>query len=235
MVSDNALVGVMVQFDDMSEQAEDLVEAAGAVAGAQLDGTGWMAGPYAVWEFAEGATLDVVALWGQSDNSVNPLGFYEDEFETTRYMIRANVTGEWKGPASPDGQLSIRPGVSWAHFEETQDAYTDSLGIVIPEQTISIGRLEAGPEIAYRVKGQGDGSWWEPNVAVRAVWDYDGADLMDELGSRVDAGQFRADASLGVRGQWSNGALVSAEARFSGVGTDDFAASTARVELRLPF
>uniref|UniRef100_UPI002601C5F3 Ig-like domain-containing protein n=1 Tax=Maricaulis sp. TaxID=1486257 RepID=UPI002601C5F3 len=235
LVSENALVGVMVQVDEMSETAEDPVEAAGAVRGAELDGTGWMAGPYAVWEFADSATLDVSALWGQSDNTINPLGFYEDEFETTRYMVRANVTGEWKRDRTDAGQLVLRPGLSWTHFEETQDAYTDSLNIAIPEQTISIGRIEAGPEVAYRMDSPTGQGWWEPRAALRAVWDYDGADLMDESGRRVDDGQLRADLSIGLHGRSANGAVVSAEARISGLGDGDFSANTARIELRLPF
>jgi hypothetical protein len=235
LVSENALIGVMVQIDEMSETADDLVEAAGAIRGAELEGAGWMAGPYAVWEFAEGTTLDVLALWGQSENTINPLGFYEDEFETTRYMVQANITGEWKSERTRNGQLTVRPGLSWVHFEETQDAYTDSLNIAIPEQTISIGRIEAGPEVAYRMEGRSGQGWWEPNAAVRAVWDYDGADLMDESGRRVDDGQLRADASVGLRGQWGNGAAVSAEARFSGLGDGDFSANSARLELRVPF
>ncbi|WP_190273944.1 Ig-like domain-containing protein [Maricaulis maris] len=235
LVADNALVGIMVQIDQMSETADNPVEAAGAVSGAEIDGTGWMAGPYAVWEFAPGTTLDVLAMWGRSENTINPLGFYEDEFETTRYMIRANLTGEWSAPRSDAGQLKVRPGISWAHYEETQDGYTDSLAIAIPEQTISVGRLEAGPEIAYRMDGQRPGSWWEPTAAVRAVWDYDGADLMDETGRSIDDGQLRADASLGLRGQWANGAHVSAQARFSGLGNNDFSANGVRVELRMPF
>ncbi|WP_323760472.1 Ig-like domain-containing protein [Maricaulis sp.] len=235
LVADNALVGIMVQIDQMSETADNPVEAAGAVSGAEIDGTGWMAGPYAVWEFAPGTTLDVLAMWGRSENTINPLGFYEDEFETTRLMIRANLTGEWSAPRSDGGQLKIRPGVSWAHYEETQDGYTDSLAIAIPEQTISVGRLEAGPEVAYRMDGQRPGSWWEPTAAVRAVWDYDGADLMDESGRSIDDGQLRADATVGLRGQWANGAHVSAQARFSGLGNNDFSANGVRVELRMPF
>ncbi len=235
MVSDNALVGLMVQVDSMEETQDNIVEAAGAIAGAELDGTGWMVGPYAVWEVANGTTLDVLALWGQSDNTINPLGFYEDDFETTRYMLRANLTGEWRPQHSGDGDLVIRPGLAWSYFEETQDAYTDSLGIAIAEQTISIGRLEAGPEVAYRMDGNRPGSWWEPNARLRAVWNYDGADLMDETGRIVDTDGVRADASVGLRGQWSNGAIVSAEARFSGLGDNDFSANGARLELRFPF
>ncbi len=235
LVSDNALVGLMLQVDQMDETQDNVVEAAGAIAGAELDGTGWMAGPYAVWEVAPGTTLDVLALWGQSDNTINPLGFYKDDFETTRYMLRANLTGEWTPEASGPGQLTIRPGLAWAHFEETQDAYTDSLGIAIPEQTISIGRFEAGPEVAYRMDGAKPGSWWEPNARLRAVWDYDASGLMDETGRIVDTEGVRADASVGLRGQWSNGAVVSAEARFSGLGEDDFSTNGARLELRMPF
>lgn len=228
LVDDHTVFGVMIQRDWMDEITNDISQRAGALRGARAQGSGWMAGPYMAWEFADGAYLDVLAMWGQSDNTVDPLGLYEDDFETSRYMIRANVSGEWS-----QDNWRVRPNAAIAHFEETQDAYTDKLGYVIPEQTVAIGRLEAGPEIAYRMEGE-NGNWWEPNASINAVWDYNAAGLMDENGVIVDTGGLRADASIGLRGNW-HGAVISAEAQFGGLGEDDFSTNGARFEVRMPF
>ncbi|HCR95444.1 MAG TPA: hypothetical protein DIV98_10945, partial [Oceanicaulis sp.] len=67
----------------------------GAITGARVDGEGWMAGPYVVWRVADSVILDGLALYGTSSNTVNPLGLYEDEFETDRWMLQANLTGEY--------------------------------------------------------------------------------------------------------------------------------------------
>jgi len=225
---ERTLVGVMVQRDWMEEVSAEIAESAGAIRGARVEGTGWMAGPYLIREIVEGAYLDVLVLWGQSDNTVDALGLYQDDFETTRMMIRANLTGEWRS----DG-WRIRPSAGLAHFEETQKAYRDTLGIAIPEQTIRVGRLEAGPELAYRFEGEH--GWWEPGLSLSGVWDYDPADLMNEAGSRVSTGALRADAEITLRGQFGNGVLFAGTAHFDGLGDGDFSARGARVELSLPF
>ncbi len=228
-LDDDTIVGFMVQHDWMDETQETVATAAGGVSPAQIDGAGWMAGPYAARELENGIIVDVLALFGQSDNDINPLGFYTDRFETDRYLVRANISGEWA-----DGPWRVRPSASLSHFEETQDAYTDSLGVAIPEQSVSIGRLTVGPEVAYRTD-KADGSYWEFHGQLNANFDYDPATLMDATGRMFDTGQFRADAGLGVRGQFGNGAVASFEVNISGIGEDDFEASGARFEIRLPF
>lgn len=228
-VDDRTIVGVMVQRDWMDETQETIAAAAGGVAPAQVDGAGWMVGPYAARELDNGVIIDVLALFGQSDNDINPLGFYTDTFETDRYLVRANISGEWI-----DGKWRIRPSASISHFEETQSAYTDSLGIAIPEQSVSIGRFTAGPEVAYRTETS-DGGFWEVHGQVNANFDYNPAGLMDATGRVFDTGSFRADAALGVRAQIGEGVVASFEVNLSGMGEDDFEASGARFEVRIPF
>ncbi|MBR9825298.1 MAG: autotransporter outer membrane beta-barrel domain-containing protein [Alphaproteobacteria bacterium] len=229
MLDEQTLVGLMIQGDWMDEVTADIAEDAGAVRGARVNGSGWMAGPYLVREVGDGVILDVLALWGQSDNVVNPLGLYEDEFETSRYMLRANLSGEWRFD-----NWRIRPEAALAHFSETQDAYTDSLGFTIPEQTVSIGRFQAGPEFAYRWT-QRDGSWWEPSFRLRGVWDYDAADLINEAGQLVGTAAGRADAQLGLRALLWHGAYLDVSGGVSGLGDGDFSADSMRFDVRLPF
>lgn len=228
-LDDDTIVGLMVQRDWMDETQETIATAAGGIAPARIDGAGWMVGPYAAKELDNGIIVDVLALFGQSDNDINPLGFYTDSFETGRYLLRANISGEWV-----DGPWRVRPSASLSHFEETQDAYTDSLGVAIPEQSVSIGRLTVGPEIAYRTDNPG-GGYWEFHGQLNANFDYDPASLMDATGRVFDTGQFRADAAFGVRGQMDNGAVASFEVNLSGFGEDDFEATGARFEIRVPF
>ncbi|OLF71036.1 hypothetical protein AWH62_13300 [Maricaulis sp. W15] len=228
-VGDGTLVGVLVQRDWMDEQTDDIAERAGGIRGARVGGTGWLAGPYVVHQLTDGVWFDAMALYGQSSNTVDPLGLYEDEFETSRYLLRMNLSGEWQS-----GAWRIRPSASLAHFEETQDAYVDSLAIDIPSQTIAIGRLEAGPEFAYRF-AQADGGWWEPSLGLTGVWDYNPAELLNENGLLVGTGDVRLDARLGLQGQLAPGASIALEADVSGLGDGDFEARSARIELRLSF
>lgn len=211
-VDDRTVAGVMLQHDWADETTDEIAIRAGAVRGARVSGSGWMAGPYVVREISEGVWFDALALYGQSDNTVDPLGLYEDTFETDRFMVRMNLSGEWRS-----GDWRIRPSVSLAHFQETQDGYSDSLGISIPEQTIAIGRLRAGPEIAYRFD-TATGGWWEPTIGLTGVWDYNPAELLDLDGQLVGTGGLRADAKLGLRGQLAPGASILLEMDIDGLG-----------------
>lgn len=228
-VDDRTVAGVMLQHDWADETTDEIAIRAGAVRGARVSGSGWMAGPYVVREISEGVWFDALALYGQSDNTVDPLGLYEDTFETDRFMVRMNLSGEWRS-----GDWRIRPSVSLAHFQETQDGYSDSLGISIPEQTIAIGRLRAGPEIAYRFD-TATGGWWEPTIGLTGVWDYNPAELLDLDGQLVGTGGLRADAKLGLRGQLAPGASILLEMDIDGLGEADFEARGARVEVRFSF
>jgi hypothetical protein len=228
-VSDDLLIGGLVQFDWMDETAREIFEEAGAIAGARVDGEGWMAGPYVVWRMADRVVLDGLAMYGTSSNTVNPLGLYEDEFETDRWMVRANLTGEYGR-----GALLVRPQATLTHFEETQDGYTDSLGIVIPSQSIALGRLSAGPEFVWR-QDRRDGAYWELRSKVRAVWDYQPAELLMESGQFSSAdSEFRADGEVGVAATLRNGAQLELSVGLAGIGQSDFEATTARFNLRYP-
>jgi hypothetical protein len=228
-LSEQTLVGVMLQRDWMDETATDIAERAGGIRGARVGGEGWLAGPYVVHTLADGVWFDALAMWGQSTNTIDPLGLYEDSFETDRYLLRLNLSGEWQA-----GAWRVRPSGSLAHFGETQAAYVDSLGIDIPEQEIAIGRFEAGPEVAYRFERPG-GAWWEPSVRLTGVWDYNPAELLDESGALVGTGNTRLDARLGLVGQLGPGASIRLETDISGLGDGAFEARTGRLELSLSF
>jgi hypothetical protein len=229
-LSDTLIVGALAQYDWMSESAQEIFQEAGAVRGARVEGEGWMAGPYAVWRIADALILDGLVLYGRSDNQVDPLGLYEDDFETERFMVRGNLTGEFVS-----GAWRLRPQAGLTHFEETQSAYTDSLGIVIPEQTLALGRLRAGPQVAWRQE-RAQGGWLELSTAFNAVWDYQAAELLNEAGLAVGGDEdLRIDARFAVSAQTRRGALIRLETGLDGLGVGDFQARTARFEISIPF
>ena len=120
-----------------------------------------------------------------------------------------------------------------SYANEEQKAYTDSLGFAIPSQDITIGRLNFGPEFAYRMDNP-NGGYFEPYVRVNGVWDYDDADVYNSNGVLTSLGDFRADARLGFNAELSNGGIVSGEVSVQGVGENDLEANSAMVRVRLP-
>lgn len=231
-LSEGLIVGLLAQYDWMEDVSADVFEETGATAGARVEGEGWMAGPYGVWRIRDSLVLDALALYGWSNNTVDPLGLYEDAFETDRFMLRAKLTGEF---VSASGAWRLRPQAGLTHFEERQDGYVDSLEIAIPGHTVSLGRLRAGPQFAWRHAGDRAG-WLELTAALNAVWDYQTAELFNQAGLLVGSDEnLRADARFGLStlGPW--GAMIRLETGLSGLGVGDFEATSGRLEIRIPF
>jgi hypothetical protein len=229
-IADPLILGWLVQYDHMSERQTELAEAAGALATPRVSGEGWMTGPYLVWRLEDDLVLDAQALYGRSDNRINPLGLYEDAFDTERFLLKADLTG-----AFSLGAVRVRPQLGLVHFEDSQRAYTDTLGILIPEQTVSLGRLQAGPDIAWRHDFQ-QGGWIELSSSVTALWDYRAMQNLNASGLYADQrNDLRADASVGLAALTPWGVWLRIEAGFDGLGVGDFEARTGRLEIRLPF
>lgn len=87
-INPDLLVGLMGQLDWTSQRD--------AIAGTAADGMGWMVGPYVVARLQEHLLFDASLLGGQSANQIDPLGLYVDSFATSRWLAKAQLTGEFK-------------------------------------------------------------------------------------------------------------------------------------------
>ena len=220
MASENVLVGALLQWDH--------AETVTGTYRSEVSGDGWLAGPYVVARLADNVYFDARGAWGQSENDVNPIGLYVDSFDTSRWLLEANLTGEINS-----GNWRISPKLGIAYFNEEQTAYTDTLGFLIPSQEITLGRINAGPEIAYRFIGS-EGGYFEPFIRLTALWDYDDADVYNATGTLQGIGGLRADARIGVTAELPNGGLISGEVGILGLGLGDFEANNAMIRIRLP-
>lgn len=132
-VNPNLLIGGMLQFDRAEDSANN------------ASGTGWMVGPYFVAQvpdqplFFEGRLL-----YGQTDNDISPLGTYTDSFETERWLAQLRATGEYQYQ-----NTTLMPLLDVTYTDDTQQAYTDSLGNTIPGQTVSLMQVTAGLDFSH--------------------------------------------------------------------------------------
>ncbi|WP_052951656.1 putative Ig domain-containing protein [Devosia soli] len=138
LVTTDLLVGGFVQLD---HAVQGLAGLPGFASGA-----GWMAGPYATMRLHENLYLDVLAGFGRSSNSINPLGSYEDRFGATRWILSAALEGQWVA-----GPWTFSPRASLGYFAETSDAYRDALDIAIPSIAMHVGQIAIGPAVSYRL------------------------------------------------------------------------------------
>ena len=78
-------------------------------------------------------------------------------FDSLRVFFGGALSGVWH-----DGNWRFQPSLLGAWGSETQNAYTDSNSTFVPTQTVTFGRIGAGPEIGYTFKDERRGWTFEP-------------------------------------------------------------------------
>ena len=205
--NNNFVVGLLAQADwARNEDADDSVSARGR---------GWMIGPYLVARLHQNLIFDGRLAWGLSNNSVDPLGIYRDTFKGERWLAKAQLTGEFS-----TGMFDILPQVGVIYFEERQKAYTGSLGITIPSQTVSSGRVMFGPRTATSINTPG-GATIAPYVSLKGVWNFDKTEFIDLDTGLAGSGseRLRARAEVGLNVALPDGTTVRSDAFYEGIGT----------------
>ena len=211
---DNVLVGGLVQFDSFSDRD-------GLQAG-EGEGDGWMAGPYVTARLAPQLYVEVRAAWGRSDNVLSPLPGQRDAFETDRSLYAGSIFGE-----AVLGQATIlRPALSVRYLSEEQLAYTDSLGIAIPSQTVDQGEVSFSPRLSHLVEFN-NGSTLRPFVQLEGIYTF-GADPEGGLVALIPvdfdglAGQLRGRVETGFDFHADGVLRASLSGFYDGIGSDDF-------------
>lgn len=122
LFNDRLALGLMAQFDRASERSSAV---------ADIEGTGWMVGPYVSAELREGLFLAARLAWGQTSNTTS-VDVYRDgspwftgDFDTQRRLARVTLFG---GHDLPNG-LHIAPEVDLAWVQDRQGNYAVSDGV----------------------------------------------------------------------------------------------------------
>jgi uncharacterized membrane protein len=213
------LVGALVQMDWLKE--------ASGTNGSEVEGTGFMAGPYLSARITPHLLFDARAAWGLSDNTIDPFGLYEDDFSTNRWLANARLTGTWNF-----GNFRISPSLGVTYVEEEQQSYMDSVGVFIPGQTVSLGRVAFGPEFAYRMLGP-DGLVFEPQLSVTGLWDFDSPEQSTTSGF-VAGDDLRARLQAGLQATAPGGASMRVTGTVDGIGAEDFDSLGGQVWISIP-
>ncbi len=222
LVSPRLLLGLGVQVDWTDMEADD---------GASIDGTGYLVGPYMTARLTERLYFDARAAWGKSSNTASPLGTYEDELDGTRWLISGALIGQYD-----IDRWRIEPSARLTYFEEKTDAYTDGLGLPIPEIEIATGTFEFGPKFSYRMELD-SGMSFEPFVSLEGIWTF------EQKNTGVSATSSPGLADTGLRGRGEVGFSLSgghvgswsASAFYDGVGDDDFESWGGRLRFNKSF
>jgi hypothetical protein len=177
-VGQNVLIGVLAQFDTF--------ERTGALTPGAAEGDGWMAGPYVTVRLGESVYADARIAWGESDNTVSPLGTWTDGFSTSRTLYAGSLVGRvnWGEGVVFQPELELR------YLMEEQDAYTDTQNVRIPGQSVDIGEISFRPRIEKAFAF--DNGWsLRPFGIVEGIYTFgtpDGSIIEDGVRARFEAG-----------------------------------------------
>jgi len=220
--SPGLLVGLLGQVDWTDE--EDTSQ------NFSINGRGWMIGPYLAARLHDNLLFNGRVAWGQSDNEVSPFNSYKDKFDTDRWLIRGQLTGDFNL-----ANLHLAPSVGVIYFEDQQKAYTDSNGVFIPGQTISLGRVTFGPKISTNFTTT-HGGLISPHISIKGIWDFDKADQVD-IATGLAAGSdddLRARVEAGLSARMVSGWTLGGEGFYDGIGADQLSIYGGSVSLTVP-
>ena len=215
----NMIVGALVQFDWSKDSSDSQASKA--------DGNGWMAGPYLSARIHDNVYLDLRAAWGRSSNDLM-LDTATAGFETSRWLVKGALAGNWVHDA-----WRLTPSAELAYVEESADAFTNSAGTFVPGQNVSLGRLQFGPEVGYRIRHTSD-TFIEPFAAIRGVWDFVNPNVAIIDGFVVGPGDIWGRMEGGLTVLTAEGVAVRGSASWDGLGASDYSGYTLQGTFNVP-
>jgi len=218
-VTPDMIVGALVQFDWAKDDSDVLQS--------EIEGNGWMAGPYLSARLNENTYLDLRAAWGTSTNDMT-LGAATSNFDTWRWLVKGTLAGNWVY-----GSWRITPSAELAYVSENQDAFTNSFGTRIAAQTVSLGRLQFGPEIGYRFAHDGH-TFIEPFAALKGEWDFDNPNVEIVDGVVVGPGDLWGRIEGGLNVSTAGGTVIRGQASWDGVGSSNYSGYTLQGIVNVP-
>ncbi len=218
LITTNTLVGLMIQYDWADEESAQNTD---------VDGNGWMFGPYMSTRLGKSLFFDLRAAWGESDNDSNSNGV-TGSFDTERWLVRGNLTGNWQR-----GNWRFTPSVGITYAEEDIDSFTDSNGTFNASNTVELGRLTFGPEISQRIV-LANGTVVEPHASLTGLWDFERPDSLTFGGAVVGDDEFRMQTEVGLIVNRPDDVNFRATLGYDGLFSDDLDAWTARAWVNIP-
>lgn len=208
-VGENLLIGGMAQFDTMTSDNGPMA----------FDSNGWLAGPYAVARLPDQKLVFSGAyLVGQSDNTLSPLGTYEDTFTSDRSLLTLDVAGEVAFE-----RFMLVPMLDLAYVTDENEAYVDGDGFDVRAMTVTTTEATLGLDFVVPVAVSNGALDLLGGFAARTS-------VFDDGFTRTESNQ--GQVALGARYEFGAANQLSLRMQYDGIGDDDYESfgASARVE-----
>ncbi len=127
----------------------------------------------------------------------------------------------------------MTPSAELAYVEESQEAFTNSAGVFVAGQDVSLGRLQFGPEVGYRFAHTPQ-LLIEPFAAIKGVWDWDNPNVQIIDGFVAGPGDFWGRLEGGLNVLSLDGTVVRGLASWDGVGSSNYSGYTLQAIANVP-
>ena len=216
-LSENAILGAMAQFD--YAKSKDGVQ--------DHESFGWLVGPYIVAKVPDQPLyFEGSALAGQTDNDVNPIGTYTDNYSSNRWMLNGKVTGRVKQKG-----YTLEPNINVNMVQDKTESYTDSLGNNILGSNIKIA--QGSIDLDARIPMAVDNGKLEWLAGVAAVYsDASGSGGAANVVPAFEGGRARLDA--GIDRKWKKSSVILT-GFYDGVGASNYESYGANVRVTTVF
>lgn len=199
-LSEGVALGVMAQVDHL--KTVDGLSVA--------EGTGWLAGPYAVVKLPDQPlVLQGWLLWGKTQNSLSSDGTFTDAFDGTRLLAQGALSGQIL-----KGDLIRKPKLQASYGKETTEAYTDGNGLAIGAQESSMAQIAAGLDVTFPVAVAAGGM--TVTVGVADIW----SDSLSGGAAATDG--HRGKVHFGVNRRFASGGELSLTGSYDGIGMSEY-------------
>jgi hypothetical protein len=214
-VMDRVNIGIMGEIDWMNEDGDD---------NAEVEGLGWMIGPYLSAEIADGIFLDMRAMGGTTDNDIRQavLGIdYDGDFQTTRWLAEATLSGNYEFDS-----VTLTPDIRLLHIRENQEDYNVSGGgktVDVDGNDVVLTQLSSGLRLSHLILT--DDMMMRPYIAGRLFWNFDNPGELTIDGEYISTEDVRGAVTIGLDGG-SDNMQFGIEGTYDGLfAEDDYAIS----------
>jgi hypothetical protein len=130
----NLLVGIVAGYEQFKYSVTSL--------DGSMTGDGGTVGSYFSWRFGGGLRLDGALAWSDVNYDAHA-GAADGAFHGSRWLGSTGLVGDYRL-----GVFVLEPSAKIFALQETEAAWTDSLGTLQAARTFSIGRASVGAKVA---------------------------------------------------------------------------------------
>jgi hypothetical protein len=220
LVTDTIVAGLLAEADLVGQKGDSL-------GFNKAYGSGWLVGPYLSARIAQDLYLHTRAAWGKSNNTINVLGLYADEFDTKRSLYNAELVGDWY---RNDWRLS--PTVGFTYYSEQQPNFMNGVNISIPGQDIALGQFNIGPEISY-IYLNDSLKQFTTRLSFQGIYNFDINGKQNQQDNSLFDG-FSGRIKLGTEIRFPSGLSLTPMVQYEGLGGNGLSSIQGQIQINIP-